>query len=296
MERKSKIDATGALVLIIFMAVLGLNQVGIKIVNEGMAPVFQAGLRSVAAGIIILCYCLWRNIHIDLRKGVLIPGIAVGVCFAIEFALLFKAIEYTTVSRSSVLFYTMPFWVAVGAHFLIPDERLTPIKILGLILAILGTGIALLGGKENSGEGSLIGDLLALFAATHWAAIALITRTTQFSSIKPEAQLFYQLFISAILLMPLALFGETFREPEPFHFIIFAAQVIFVVSIGFVVWFWVLSIYPASDMASFSFLAPLFGVFFGWLLLGEALTWNILIALTLVGIGIILVNQKPKTT
>jgi len=62
-----------------------------------------------------------------------------------------------------------------------------------------------------------------------WAAIALITRTTQFSSIKPEAQLFYQLAISAIILLPLSMLGETFTNPTPLHFMIFAAQVVFVV-------------------------------------------------------------------
>lgn len=296
MERKSKIDATGAIVLIIFMAVLGLNQVGIKIVNDGIAPIFQAGLRSLAAGILIFHYCIWRGSKIDTRKAVLLPGIAIGICFAIEFALLFKAIEFTTVARTSVLFYTMPFWVAIGAHYLIPDERLTKIRVLGLVLASIGTAIALLGGQGSSGEASLVGDIIALLAATMWAAIALITRTTQFSSIKPEAQLFYQLAISAVILLPLSMLGETFTNPTPLHFMIFAAQVVFVVCIGFVAWFWVLSVYPASDMASFSFLAPLFGVLFGWLILNEELTWNILIALLLVGIGIVLVNQKPKTT
>lgn len=296
MDRKSKIDATGAIVLIVFMAVLGLNQVGIKIVNDGIAPIFQAGLRSLAAGVLILLYCLWRGSKIDLRKEVLIPGIAIGICFAIEFALLFKAIEYTTVARTSVLFYTMPFWVALGAHFLIPDDRLTGMKVFGLILACIGTAIALLGGKSGAGEASLVGDIIALIAATMWAAIALITRTTQFSTIKPEAQLFYQLLISALILLPIAmLYGETFTKPTALHFLIFAVQVVFVVCIGFVAWFWVLSIYPASDMASFSFLAPLFGVFFGWLILGEELTWNILVALLLVGIGIVLVNRKPKS-
>jgi len=293
-ERKSRIDATGAFVLIIFMAVLGLNQVGIKIVNEGMAPVFQAGLRSLAAGILIFIYCLWRGSKINTRRAVFVPGIVIGICFAIEFALLFQAIQYTTVARTSVLFYTMPFWVAIGAHYLIPGDRLDPVRITGLLLATIGTAIALLGGKAGAGETSLVGDLMALAAATMWAAIALITRTTQFSTIKPEAQLFYQLSVSALILLPLSMLGETFREPTIAHFAIFAAQVVFVVCIGFVAWFWVLSVYPASDMASFSFLAPLFGVFFGWLILAEELTWNILTALVLVGVGIILVNRKRK--
>ena len=295
MERKNHIDATGALILIIFMAVLGLNQVGIKIVNDGMAPVFQAGLRSVAAGIIMFAYCLGRGIKIDTRMAVLLPGLATGICFAVEFALLFQAIQLTTVARASVLFYTMPFWVAIGAHFFIPGELLNPKRVFGLFLAATGTAVAIFGGQGGSGEASLLGDVIALLAAVFWAAIALITRTTQFSTIKPEAQLFYQLSVSALILLPLSMLGDTFRDPTMLHFMIFAVQVVFVVCIGFVAWFWVLSVYPASDMASFSFLAPLFGVLFGWLILGEELTWNILVALLLVGIGIVMVNQKAKT-
>ncbi|MEM9332760.1 MAG: DMT family transporter [Pseudomonadota bacterium] len=293
MERKSHIDATGAIILIIFMAVLGLNQVAVKIVNDGMAPVFQAGLRSLAAAPLILIYCLWRKTPINVSREILIPGFATGFAFAFEFALLFQAVQFTTVARASVFFYTMPFWVAIGAHFLIPGEKLTPMRILGLSLAGLGVAVALSNKNTQAGEFALLGDLMALAAATGWAAIALIARTTKFSTITPDLQLLYQLVVSAILLLPLALYlGDTFSEPTTTHWLIFAAQVVLVVCIGFMTWFWVLSIYPASDMASFSFLAPLFGVLFGWLILAEALTWTIVIALFFVGAGIILVNRR----
>ncbi|MEM9279235.1 MAG: DMT family transporter [Pseudomonadota bacterium] len=293
MERKSRIDATGAIILIVFMAVLGLNQVAVKIVNDGIAPVFQAGLRSLAATPVILAYCLWRKTPINLSWAIMLPGIATGLAFAFEFALLFEALRLTTVARASVFFYTMPFWVTVGAHFLIPGEKLTPIRIIGLLLAGTGVAVALSNKNTQAGEFALWGDLMALAAATGWAAIALIARTTKFSTVTPDLQLLYQLVVSAILLLPFALYlGDTFREPTPIHWVIFTAQVLLVVCIGFMTWFWVLSVYPASDMASFSFLAPLFGVLFGWLVLGEQLTWTIVIALVFVGIGIILVNRR----
>lgn len=295
MERKTRIDAAGAMILLAVMMALGGNQVAIKIVNDGLAPVFQAGLRSLAAIPLVFAFCLVRRTHIDTRKAILIPGLATGFLFASEFALLFQALQWTTVARASVFFYTMPFWVALGAHFLIPGERLTGTKLLGLFLAGAGVIIALSNQNQQVGDYALIGDLMSLLGAMGWAGIALIARTTQFSTLKPEAQLFYQVSVSGILLLPLALFlGETFREPQTFHWIIFACQVVFVVCVAFMTWFWVLSVYPASDMASFSFLAPLFGVLFGWLILDEALTSTILIALVLVGAGIVLVNRKPS--
>ena len=136
--RKDHIDALGASLLIGFSALMGCNQVIMKLVNQGMNPVFQAGLRSVAAAVPVLLFVWWRGAKVPLRGGVLIPGIVTGLFFALEFLLIFKALDFTSVTRSSVLFYTMPIWVAFGAHFLIPGERLTHRRMGGLVLACIG--------------------------------------------------------------------------------------------------------------------------------------------------------------
>jgi drug/metabolite transporter (DMT)-like permease len=54
-----------------------------------------------------------------------------------------------------------------------------------------------------------------------------------------------------------------------------------------------LSIYPASGVASFSFLTPVFGLTLGWLLLDEPIGPGILGAATLVCVGIVLINRRP---
>ena len=293
MHKKDRIDSFGAVLLIVIMITLGLNQVAVKLVNQAMSPIFQAGLRSLFGIPLLALFCYWRGSAISLDRQILIPGILSGVAFAAEFALLFEAVQYTTVSRASVFFYTMPFWVALGAHFLIPGERLTVIKVSGLFLAAAGVVIALSNHGGPTSNQALIGDTMALLAAMGWAAIALIAKGTSLSKVKPEIQLMYQIVISApLLLIPAFLFGETLREPQTWHWIIFGSQVFVVICLCFLTWFWILSVYPASDVASFSFLAPIFGVFFSWLILNETLTWNIVVALVLVAIGIILVNRS----
>ena len=293
MERKQRIDATGAIILIVIMLALGLNQIGVKLVNAGLDPTFQAALRSLAAAPVIFIYALYNKTKIDVSRAFLIPGILTGICFAVEFVLLFHAVEYTTVARTSIFFYTMPFWVAIAAHFLLPNERLTPIRILGLALAASGVVLALSSNAEPATEYALLGDFMSLIGAVLWATIAIIARTTKFATARPELQLLYQLVISAIILIPFSLYlGDTFRSPTTLHWAIFAAQVLLVVCAGFLTWFWVLSVYPASDMASYSFLAPLFGVIFGWLILDEALSLSIIIALALVATGIVLINRR----
>jgi len=293
MRQKERIDLIGASALIMFTALMGLNQVMIKIVNHGIQPIFQAGLRSIFAFIIVFGYAvLWRK-KLSLSDGSLIPGIVCGLLFGFEFILLFVALDYTSIARASIMFYLMPVWVTIGAHYLIPNERITLLRAFGLVLAFLGVVLAL--GIRTQGSGHLLGDLMALTGSILWAIINLTARLSNLRKSSPEMQLIYQLAISPLVLIPAALLaGPLIRELEYIHLLLFTFQVIGVVSVGFLVWFWVLSIYPASDMASFGFLAPVFGVILGWLILGEEVGVVIIMALLLVSCGIILINWKPK--
>jgi drug/metabolite transporter (DMT)-like permease len=291
-ERRTRIDATGASLLIGFSMLLGLNQALVKIVNSGFAPVFQSGLRSVCAFFPVLLWALWRGRRLSLRDGSLGPGLVNGLLFSGEFCLLFLALDYTSVSRVSLFFYTMPLWVALGAHFLIPGERLTLVKLLGLSIALAGVLIGLASRTGAASAEAWIGDLLSLVAALFWASIALLSRTTRLSECSPEMNLLYQLGVSAIILTLLApLFGDLIRDVTPSIIMIFIFQVVFVVAIGFVVWFWILSVYPVAEMASFSLLTPIFGIIAGWWIFDEQLSSGFFLALALVGAGLILVNR-----
>lgn len=295
MERKDGIDAFGGAVLIAFSASLGLNQALVKLVNAGFAPFFQAGLRSAIAFLPVLIFALLLRKRLSISDGSLRAGIACGLVFCVEFMLLFLALEYTSVSRASVFFYTMPVWVTLGAHFLLPGERMNMAKACGLVLAVGGVVLALSGNAAPATEWALIGDVMCLLAAMFWATIAFLARATRLSRSSPEMQLLYQLAVSAPVLIGAAwLTGDMLRAPTAALTGILLFQGIAIVACGYLAWFWVLTIYPASDVASFGFLAPVFGVFFGWAIFDEPLSPRLLGALALVGAGIVLVNYRRK--
>lgn len=294
-ERKPHIDAFGATALLGFSMLMGLNQVMIKLVNAGFAPVFQAGLRSACAILPVILIATLARKRLTVRDGSLVPGLLCGLLFSTEFVLLFSALEYTTVARASVLFYTMPVWVAVAAHFIIPGERLTPRRILGLVLAVGGVAVALLDEAPQMTPNALLGDIMCIVGSFCWAGIALMARTTALSRSTPEMQLIYQLVVSSVVLLLIApLFGELIRTVTGPILGMFAFQVLVVISIGFLGWFWILQRYPASDMTAFSFLSPLFGVIASWLILNEEITPSIIGALVLTGGGIALVSWRPR--
>ena len=292
MDPKDRLDAFGVGSLILISAVLGFNQVVIKVGNEGIQPVFMAALRSVLA---MACLALWmrfRGIPLLAAPGTLGIGAAMGVLFAGEFIFLFMALDLTSVTRVSVIFYSMPVWMALGGHLLIPGERLTGLKGAGLLTAFAGVVLAILTRGTTGGSASLAGDLCALGAALAWAGIGLIVKGSPIRSERPETQLFLQVAVSApILLIAAPFFGPLIRDLAPIHIWGLGFQAVILVSATFLFWFWLLSIYPAAQVAAFSFLAPVFGVFFGWALLGEAVGPFILAALALVAFGLWLMNR-----
>ncbi|MEM7178802.1 MAG: DMT family transporter [Pseudomonadota bacterium] len=294
-QRRDRIDLFGATALIGFSLLMGLNQSLIKMVNGGMDPVFQAGLRSACAVLPVLIYALIARRRLSISDGSLVPGLICGVLFTCEFALLFEAMEFTTVSRASIFFYTMPFWLALGAHVFIPGEGMTPRRLLGLLLAVLGVALALSERGLDAGPEAWIGDLMCLVGSVIWATLTLMLRVTRLSRSSPEMQLLYQISVSGFILLVIsAQFDPSIDAMTPRLWAIFAFQVLVVVSFGIVSWFWILSVYPAAQMASFSFLTPVFGVFFGWMIFGERITAAILGALLLVGLGIFLVNWRGR--
>lgn len=290
-ERKTQMDALGSTFLISFSILLGLNQALIKLVNAGFSPLFQSGLRSVCAfPIVLLIALIWRR-RLSITDGSLPWGILNGLLFCAEFALLFIALDYTTVARVSLFFYVMPVWVATAAHFLIPGEPLNRNKVVGLGLALAGIALALSGDLGDAPDDAWIGDLLALVGGMFWASITLLTRL-KLQTVSSEMNLLYQLGVSALILTALALMvGSPIREPDLTILMVFAFQVVAIVSVGFLVWFWVLSVYPVSNMASYSLLAPIFGVFFGWAIFDDPVTPMLALSLFMAGIGIYIINR-----
>lgn len=295
MQRKDRIDAFGAVSLVMFSALLGFNQVVIKVVNDGLQPVFFAGLRSLGAVICILLWLRVRGRRLDFAAGTIWAGVLIGFVFSVEFIGLFMALDLTTVTRSSIIFYSMPVWLTLAGHFLLPGERITRQKFLGLVLAFGGVAWAISDRSAGGGQASLAGDLFALLAALGWAGIALCARATPLIRVPPETQLFWQVAVSAPILLALApLFGPLVRDLQPIHLWGLAFQTVVIVTAAFIFWLWLLTVYPAGGVASFSFLSPIFGVGFGWLVLGEPIGPAILGPLALVATGIVLINRRPR--
>lgn len=274
-----------------FAALLAFNQVVVKITGGGFSPVFQVALRSAGGVIFLLIWLRFRKIPMSIPQGTLIWGVLSGVIFSFEFICLYLSLDLITVSRASIIFYSMPVWLALASHFVLPGETLNATRLMGLILALGGVAFAVL--DQSSGKENLIGDSLALVAAFGWAAIILLLRISPLQKVRAEMQLFLQISVSALILLPVApLFGDLLRNVRPIHVTGMLFQVICVVGFGYLGWFWLMKVYRANVVASFSFLSPVLAVLLGWLLLDEQIGAQVWVALVLVAAGIFLINRR----
>ena len=281
-----------AALLILLCATWGVGQVAVKIGLEGISPLVRAGMRSAIAVGCLLAWCWLRGVRVVVRDGSLGPGVLVGLPFAAEFWALYEALALTSAARSTVLLYTSPFWAVLGAHVLVPGDRLTRRRLAALLLAFGGLVVTFADRIGAPLDGSLAGDLLALLAGILWGATIVAIKATRLTTISAERTLLYQIG-AASLLWPVGLaLGEpgTFA-PTPLIWASLAFQAVGVAFVSYAAWFWLVSRHKASALAPFMFRTPVFAVAAGALVLGETLTPSLLAALLLIGAGIWVVNR-----
>ncbi|WP_236037416.1 DMT family transporter [Belnapia arida] len=286
--------------MLLLCLVWGLNLVAMKLGNQGIPPVLQAGLRSSIAALLLIAWCRWRSIGFGLwrRDGTLGPGVLAGLLFAVEFIALYVGVGLTTASRAVVFLYGAPFFVALGAHWLIPDDRLTRAKAIGLLVAFGGLMLAFFEGLfAPAGERALLGDMLCLLAGALWGATTVLVKASALRRAPAMTVLLYQLAVSApLLLIASPLMGEVWHvEPRPLVIGALIYQGAVIAGASYALWFWLVSQYSASRLAAFSVLTPIFGVLAGAVLLGEPLGHLFGAALALVVLGLWLVNRPARS-
>jgi drug/metabolite transporter (DMT)-like permease len=282
--------------LLIITLVWGANWAIVKIGARELAPLFMAGLRSlVAAG----CLYVWmkiRRIRVFPSRGLLFHGIVIGFFFGTEFGFLYVGLQYTLASRTYVMLYTAPFFTALGAHLFLKGDELNPWKASGLFLAFTGVVMLFMTNLGPASVRALPGDLMALAAGALWGATTVYIKKYLAHRTVPLQTLFYQVLFSAPLLL---IVSVVLKESWVSDFSLVACfslfyQCIIVAFLSYLVWFELIHRYPVSLLHAFSFFTPVFGVFLsGVLILGEVISTRLILALTLVSVGIILVNRQP---
>jgi drug/metabolite transporter (DMT)-like permease len=294
--RKSKeyLDPNAIITIITVTFLWGFNHTAIKYSNQGVSPVFASALRSIIASTCGVIYCLRKGERIFHTDIMLFHGFMVGLLFGLEFACIYFGLVFTDAARSVVFTHLSPFVVAVGAHFFLKGDRLTVLKMLGLLLAFSGIFIVFHGRPKAAKPIMFIGDVLEIIAAFLWGATTLYIKRFMAQKVHPINTFLYQLFFS----IPILLVVSFILEPQwvyridPYIAASLFYQSVIVAFVSYFVWFKLIHTYSVSRLSAFTFFTPIFGVISGTLLLGEEFTVSLMVGLPMVSLGIFFVNWR----
>ena len=296
------IPISGAALLVFICLIWGGNMVSIKFSNVGVPPMVAATVRNATAAL-----CLWglsvaMGRSVWMRGADMKHGVIIGILFGLDFLFLYWGSAYTVASRAIIFLYTHSIWAALGAHFFLKGDRLTPVKSSGLLLAFVGVALVFDVRSVSLPPTYWIGDLLEVLAALFWAATTVYIKWV--ASDRPVDRpidhyqtLFSQLFFSIPVLVVgwmILDFGKPVVLTGPVVGAL-AYQAFIVAFFSYLLWFWMIHTYAVSRLAAFIFLAPLFGVLLGGIMQGDPLPLQLWIGLGCVAGGIYLVNRPQAT-
>lgn len=255
-----------------------------------------AGLRFTLAGLMTLA------VSVILQKKLVIPqrqhwrGIALlGLVQTTgQYIFFYLGLSNTTGVKGSILYALATFFVVIFAHFLFPDDKMNLQKILGCCIGFVGVLLITFDGTGLGGGFTFTGEGFIMLSTLSSALGALISRSVAQGQ-DPVVVTGYQLTGGGLILIFIGLIGHGHFDSVTAPGILLLLYMAFLSAAAFTVWTMLLKYNPASKIAVYNFLIPIFGTTYSVMFLNESI-FNLrsLLALILACAGIYIVNKEFK--
>ncbi len=274
--------------MIILCLIWGFNFVVMKLGNGVFPPVLFAAFRFLIGAIVLFGIAYFKRIPLPNKrdfKWYILCAFLQTTYFNIAIQI---SLNYISAGLTSVLVYSMPLFLSIMAHRWIPGERLTGRKIVGIITGILGLFLAM----DIHFSGNFWALILALTSAFSWALSNVIIKT----KLKTCNNLQFTTWQMAVGAGGLLLYSICFESGVSHWGVMAIVYVLFsgiiASSLGFLLWFHILSKTEASKASISLLLVPVVGVISSCVFLDESFKLVTVIGIILVLVGVWIVNSK----
>jgi drug/metabolite transporter (DMT)-like permease len=277
----------------------GTTWAAIRVGLEGVPPFTGVALRFLVAGTLLLALAPVFGVRLGRGRHEKVLWLVNGVLsFCISYSVVYWSEQYITSGLAAVLFATYPLFVAALAHFLLPDERLGPVALFGLVLGFVGVTVifsddlTLLGG-ERVRQAALVMLVSPLVSAV---ASVLVKRWG--SDIPPLSISAVPMLGTAVVMGGVAVLVEgdarLVLDARSVGAILYLA--VFGSAVTFTVYYWLLARAPATRVALTSYLIPIVAVAVGKILFDEPLRPRLVAGAIFVIAGVVFVTRfrRPR--
>ena len=199
--------------------------------------------------------------------------------------------RYVSSGMSSVLNSTSTLITFLLAHWLIPEDKLTLLKAIGLITGFVGV-VVLMSDQLHNGQGQVLAGQIGMLAGATFYSLGSVYARIKAHNIPSEIVAMGQAFFGALVMIPLAVSVEApFQFPRmPITWLAVLALGILCTCISHLLFFSLLkSIGTRTQMVTY--VMVFFAVVLGVIFLGESPNWQFYAGGTLVISGILIVNN-----
>jgi drug/metabolite transporter (DMT)-like permease len=263
--------------------------------DAGIAPLGISAGRT-AFGIATLAPFAWIARHQfprARRTWLALAGLGL-VNFALPWTLFGFGEKHVASGAASIINSGMPMWSAVFSTILIRTERLTPARVGGLLLGFAGVTAIMGAGLGNLGGNSVRG-MLAIVLATVCYGFSGVSIRRWLGHVPALPLTIGQIGFACLVLMPAALVTGAYSDAS-----MGAAEWTSMILLGaagsgiaVAVYMWLIAQVGPVRAAVVTYMMPPIGVTLGWLLLDEAIGWNLVAGLVLIVLGVALVQGVP---
>jgi drug/metabolite transporter (DMT)-like permease len=270
----------------------GATWVVIKIGLGEAPPFYGAAFRFLFAAVILGLMVWIGRRRLTHERGTLFWVYSSGLLMYFgSYAAVYYAEQYIDAALAAIIFASFPFFVAIGAHFYLPAERLSLLKILGLVIGFTGI-VVIFGGGLSRPDSDAWWAMFVMLMSPIASAVASIIVKRHLTKQDPVVLNFLQMTAGVVVLFALASSYEDFGD---FRWtLISIAAVAFLSIFGsaftFVTFYHLLKTMEATKLSLIAFVTPIVAALLGWLLLGESPTLATVAGAVLVFIGIWVVN------
>lgn len=272
----------------------GFSFPAISVGLKSLEPLLFAALRYDVAAVILLGLAVvrtdaWR----PTQRNDLSAVVAGGLFLVASNALLFVGQQTVPSGVAAVMQSLAPIATSLWALALLPQERISPVGWVGIVLGFVGVGLIVRPDPANLLVGSTLGKLLILGQVTAISLGGVLVQRAK-PTIDRAALSGWSMVIGAGVLHVLSLaIGETLAlpaAPKAQAAVLYLG--VFATALAFLIYFTLLDVRGALETSLVSYIVPIVATLAGVLILDERITALTLVGFLVVFTGFLLLKRQ----
>jgi len=275
----------------------GSSFMWIKIAVEDIGPFSLVAFRVFFALIGLIVAVVATNQKLVFNRVIVMKYLFMGgINIVLPFLLISWGETRIPSGLASILNGTMPLFTIIIAHYWLHDEKITWMRVFGLVVGFIGVVVLL--SKDLTPEGlhtDIIGQLAVIAAAIAYATATTFSRR-HLRGESPVIQSTLMTIFANLLIWPISFTAQSpFRLPSNLYTWVALIWLGLLGScIAYLIFFYLINTWGATRSSLVTYVSPIVGITLGIIFLNETLDWRIVLGTLLILSGIILVNFVTK--